>query len=447
LTSISQKISNKENGILSRLSLIFLGNIDNLKLAEKIYISASFVAFVSTILGFIWNYIIGLSFYLNLIVGIIMILYVILYYLARIKKKYFPTVMFIVSQFGLALTWISSAGISGSVLPFFLVSIAPLLSISKPRVHIIYLLINLLNISILLFIEQSKYSNIIIQYPDKFTGELDVLFSFILSLILTYAYIHILILGYNKENSTVYSQKEELESLNANKDKFFSIIAHDLRGPFTGIAELTKLMADESMNLSKEELQRLSKKVSQSANSTYGLLENLLSYALVNQGLIKYVPEDISLKIFASTHLEALKDFADNKSIHTENKIDNSIKVNADIFMLQTILRNLIMNAIKFTPTGGDIYIDARKIDNNFVEVIVGDNGIGMSPSIIENIFNMGKQTRRTGTENEASSGLGLLLVKEFVNQHNGSISVESTEVRGSLFKFTIKQAYKPMLA
>ena len=443
MTLISHKTTDKEdssNSYLSKLALLFFGEMNELKLNEKIYISASFVAFTSTILGFIWNYIIDLALFLNLIVGAIMVAYIILYYLARFKKEYYPTMMFIVSQFGLALTWISSAGINGSVLPFFLVSIAPLLSISKPSLHIKYLLINLLNISILLFIQKSKYNYIIIQYPDNFTGELDILFSFIFSLILTYAYIHLLILGYNKENDTVSTQKEELENLNASKDKFFSIIAHDLRGPFTGITELTRLMADESMNLSKEELQSLSKKVSQSANSTYGLLENLLSYARVNQGLIQYLPEDISLKLFASTYLEALKDFAENKSIRTENKIDNSIMVNADIFMLQTILRNLIMNAIKFTPAGGEIYIDARKIDNNFIEVIVGDNGIGMNPSILENIFNMGKQIRRTGTENEASSGLGLLLVKEFVNQHNGSVSVESTEGKGSIFKFTIPQ-------
>ena len=430
--------TNGVNRYISKLTNLLFGDIDQLKLSNKIYILASLVATLACSFGYIWNYYIELTFAINIIVGIIMLTYASLYYLARFKNKYYPIALFLISQLGLAFTWLTSAGLMGSVLPFYLVSIAPLLSISKPRYHFMYLVINLTIISILLFIEESDYNYLIIQYPDEITGKYDIIFSFIFSLILTYAYTHLLILGYVKENQLVVKQKKELEELNASKDKFFSIIAHDLRGPFSGITELTRFMADESHNLSKEELITLSRKISRSASSTYGLLDNLLNYSKVNQGLIEYRPERITLKTFNYKYLEAINDMAKNKNISITNSIANDIIVTADTFMLQTILCNLIINSIKFTPTGGHIIIDAQQIDTNTIEISVTDDGVGMNKTMIENIFTMSKQVRRNGTNNEPSSGLGLLLVKEYVYKQNGRIIVDSLEEKGSTFRFTV---------
>ncbi len=434
--------TSKENySKLKKVNQALYGNMTDISLEKRIYITASFVAFISCSIGFLWNFIIDLSLALNIVVGFILTAYAILYYFARFKNQYYNLILVVVSQIGLALTWISSGGSGGSSLPFFLISISPFIAVSKSKNHIYYLLITLLNIGLLFLLEKSQFNYLIIQYPDEITRDFDMIFSFIFSLILLYAFSHYLVESYRKENETVREQKKELELLNITKDKFFSIIAHDLRGPFNGIMGLSKLMSEDSIDMSKEELQGLASKLSSSANSTYGLLENLLNWAKMKQGHIEYQPKSIHLKSFASNHLEVMQDIADVKNLETANQIPEDIYVFADEYMLQTIIRNFILNAIKFTNSGGHVTIGARTIENNLIEISVTDNGVGMDKKTIDAIFSPGDQIRRRGTENEPSSGLGLLLCKEFIDQHNGIISIESEVEKGSTFKFTLAAA------
>jgi signal transduction histidine kinase len=259
-----------------------------------------------------------------------------------------------------------------------------------------------------------------------------------------YLFTHLIVKAYKKENDLVTEQKQELELLNATKDKFFSILAHDLRGPFLGIIELTNLMSDKSLDLSKDELQDLSNKVSNSTNSIYSLLENLLNWAKMKQGLILYKPTNIQLRRFASKHLNVLEDIAAKKELETNNDIPNDIIVFADENMLQTILRNLVLNAVKFTNKGGAVSIGAKKIDGGKIEIFIIDNGIGMSKEVVDNLFTLGEQVHRIGTDNEPSSGLGLLLCQEFVSKHNSVIEVVSIEGEGSVFKFELPIGTNP---
>jgi len=233
-------------------------------------------------------------------------------------------------------------------------------------------------------------------------------------------------------------KNEELQKLNAEKDKFFSIIAHDLRSPFNGFLGLTQIMVEELSSLSREELQDIAVSLQNSATNLFRLLENLLEWARIKQGLIPFNPEIVQLFIVVDKSTAIMVEPAKNKGIEIANDIPKGLEVFADSNILQTIIRNLISNAVKFTHKGGKISISAKFTVDKSIEISVKDNGIGMSPKMIDHLFRLDIQTGRKGTEGESSSGLGLLLCKEFIEKHGGKLWIESEEGKGSVFYFTI---------
>jgi len=234
---------------------------------------------------------------------------------------------------------------------------------------------------------------------------------------------------------SIKTKNNELSILNAEKDKFFSIIAHDLRSPFNSFLGLTEIMANELHSLSMEEIQKIAVRMEKSAINLFTLLENLLQWARTQQGLIPFNPEIIKIRELLDEISDAIYEPAKIKSIEIEKNISQQINILADSNMLKTILRNLISNAIKFTPEGGKIGISTSlKVEENMTEISIYDNGIGMKKDILDNLFKIDYQTSRKGTNGEPSTGLGLLLCKEFVDKHGGQIKVESEEGKGSKF-------------
>ena len=233
-------------------------------------------------------------------------------------------------------------------------------------------------------------------------------------------------------------KNQELEKLIVQKDKFFSIIAHDLRGPFNGFLGLTEIIATEISALETAEIQKMGETMWQSAKNIFKLLENLLQWSQMEQGLIPYKPTVFRLVSFAEESLISEFQTAGNKKIAVVFDIPYDIFVLADHKMMRSILSNLFSNATKFTPRGGNITISAKYSGNDRVEISVTDTGIGMSTEIQHKLFLLNEQVNRKGTDGELSTGLGLFLCKEFIEKHNGTISVESEEGKGSTFSFTI---------
>ena len=237
----------------------------------------------------------------------------------------------------------------------------------------------------------------------------------------------------------IRQQNEELLKINAEKDRFFSIIAHDLKSPFNAFLNLTKIMAEEVQNISPEKVRQLSASINKSASALYALLENLLAWSLMKRGLADFKPERISLTEMVSGIVSMSSGMAANKLIDVNMIIPEDIEVLADKQMLAATLRNLVTNAIKFSNQGGLLVISAKKeADGKSVIVSVRDTGIGMSDKILSGLFRIAEQVNRKGTGGESSSGLGLLLCKEFVEKQGGSILAESQENKGSTFRFTI---------
>ena len=230
----------------------------------------------------------------------------------------------------------------------------------------------------------------------------------------------------------------QLQELNATKDKFFSIISHDLRSPFNSFLGLTQIMAEELPNLTMDEIQKFADSMRKSATNLYRLLENLLEWSQIQQGLIPYNPELIRLLPVVKESVEMILESAKNKQIEIIFDIPPDIEVYAENNSLQTIIRNLVSNAVKFTPKGGNIHIFAKSNPDNSVEISVNDSGIGMKPAMIENLFKLDVSTSRKGTEGELSTGLGLFICKEFIEKHGGKLWVESQEGKGSTFTFLL---------
>lgn len=244
-----------------------------------------------------------------------------------------------------------------------------------------------------------------------------------------------------KDEERIKKQNEELVKTNAEKDKFFSIIAHDLKGPFQGFIGLTELLTEQGVKMKPDELMDLTKTLQDTAKNIYELLENLLGWAMIKRGRKVFKPEKILLLPVVQSVIELLKPQINAKNHRVAVNVISETELLADKESVRTVFRNIISNAIKFTPNGGTITIAQNGVDKGFLVVSIADSGIGMPTEIRENLFNVSAKISRMGTNNEPSTGLGLILCRELIEKHGGRIWVESEAEKGSVFWFTIPVA------
>jgi PAS domain S-box-containing protein len=232
----------------------------------------------------------------------------------------------------------------------------------------------------------------------------------------------------------------ELKRINAEKDKFFSILAHDLRSPFSAFLGFTDILAEGIDTLPVEMIQSIGVSMKESANNLYSLLENLLQWSKMQQASVNFNPETFILKNKILDSIEPLLINSNNKVIDVRYDIESDLTVFADMNMFETIIRNLFTNAVKFTPKEGSIIISATDDDSHYTEICFRDTGIGMSREMVDNLFRLDVKSSRPGTEGELSSGLGLILCKEYAEMNGGSIRVESEQGKGSSFYIRLKK-------
>jgi signal transduction histidine kinase len=251
------------------------------------------------------------------------------------------------------------------------------------------------------------------------------------------------------EQKLEVSQKQ-LQHANATKDKFFSIISHDLKSPFNGIMGFAELVETDYDSLTDEERKEMVHEIRKASENTYMLLEDLLAWSRSQRGLINYSPKTFNLINLCRYTLETTSSAARRKQIHIELDVDEEIHVCGDQNMITTILRNLLSNSIKYSRQGGKVVLSAHPVliktgkthhPNPMVEISVTDEGIGINAENIGRLFRIDEKLRTPGTANETGTGLGLLICKDFVEIHGGTISVASREGEGSTFSFTVPRA------
>jgi len=240
---------------------------------------------------------------------------------------------------------------------------------------------------------------------------------------------------------TLRRQREQLEKLNKTKEKFFSIVAHDVGDVFVDMLSFFQVLSRSVNKLSKEQLEEFTHEMCVSAENTYKRLENLLNWAKIQIGSIKYKPKIIDLYEDIPDYIRQLVSEADKKEIKIINEVKAQTLVLADPKMLDTIFRNLFSNAVKFTKNGGNITISSNNLDDEFVEVLISDSGIGISEKKLSNLLKIEQTTNESGTSGERGSGLGLILCKEFIQKNGGNLEIHSKLNVGTTIKMKIKRA------
>ncbi|MDJ1480697.1 ATP-binding protein [Cytophagaceae bacterium YF14B1] len=246
--------------------------------------------------------------------------------------------------------------------------------------------------------------------------------------------IGIIVFKYIKNHQKL---NRHLKELNEQKNRFFSIIAHDLRGPVHSVRMLIDMMTNEDRPLSEKEQQTFLKASKHTVDQTAHLLDNLLEWSRAAMQHTRFEPQKVNLYQITQQVLEWSTPLADQKQITLKNDTDSSVSLYADEAMIQLIVRNLVSNAMKFTLPGGTIRIYTIQKEHN-ISFAIADTGIGMTPDVMNKLFHLDSKHTTLGTQGEKGSGLGLLLTQQYVQQHKGTISVDSEVGKGSVFTISL---------
>jgi len=238
--------------------------------------------------------------------------------------------------------------------------------------------------------------------------------------------------------------RDDLIELNSMKDKFFSIISHDLKNPMGALLTLSELLYDNYEKYSPERAGMLIQTLYESSKSAFNLLENLLIWSRAQRGKLDFTPTEFRLRDVVEGTLKLLGELSSKKGIRIEDRVNPDVMVYADRNMLETVIRNLISNGIKFTGENGEIRVGSSIVSNGnsrMAKIFVSDNGIGMSPAVYEKLFRIDSNFSTPGTNEEPGTGLGLVLCSDFVKINGGEIAVESVSGEGSTFYFSVPLA------
>jgi len=294
--------------------------------------------------------------------------------------------------------------------------------------------------------KQKKQTEIDLLNKDKRINELEIkrfrtsnIALIIILTLITIMFVYVLITSKQRrtQNKLLSEQKEELDQTNKTKDKMFLIIGHDLRGPVGNLKALIEMLLEEDEVRESKNLMETFSVFMKSIQAVSDLLENLLLWAKSQRGEMSFNPENLSLNTIINRNLQLFRSIADFKEITLHVELGNNYEVFADKNMLLSVVRNLISNAIKYTPKGGSIYITTEE-ESGFYKTSVRDTGIGFNKATAQKILNSKSFYSTAGTANEVGSGLGLLLSKEFVERNGGHLWAESSPNNGATFYFTI---------
>ena len=240
-----------------------------------------------------------------------------------------------------------------------------------------------------------------------------------------------------EQNVHLQQLNEALNHSNANKDKFFSIIAHDLRSPFAGIIGLTELILEEIDDVGKDDIRRYVRQLKDGSEKLLELLDNLLTWSRLQRQTMEYYPQRIDLRTFVIRNFSLFAAVAQQKQITLRHALDEPLWAYGDINMVNTVVRNLMSNALKFTESGGTVTISGQR-DAEYARLSIADTGIGFMPEQLTKLFRIEEKFQRQGTHGESGTGLGLILCKELIEKNHGQIWGECGSGRGSIFYFTL---------
>lgn len=347
------------------------------------------------------------------------------------------------------LAWYFSNGLFGSFAMILLLTTVFYALIARGLHRYIVLILQLFFLTVLGWIEFEN-PNIVIKYPDTNAAFFDIFLTLFFGIIFVFITFRFIIERYlrhetiartvrilEKKNSEIIEKNKELDELNKTKDKFFSIISHDLKNPLSALSNMAKFLKSSHSKISEVETREMIGQIYDSSQGLLNLTEQLLTWAKIQSGKITVNKENFSLNALANMVINSLSLLIQNKNLTLSVNIPDNLNLFADMNMISTILRNLLTNAIKFSHRNGkiDLIVETNDTENT-IKVI--DYGMGMNEETRDNLFKISNAKSTDGSEGEKGTGLGLILCKEFAEANGGNIWVESQLGIGSIFTFTI---------
>ncbi|GAB3918696.1 hypothetical protein GCM10028804_08990 [Larkinella terrae] len=382
-----------------------------------------------------FNYYIGLT-EASVISIILCFVFLFLYYLSRIRNKFYISITAggILINILLGINYFFNAGVIGSSLLLFIL-IYSLLSITSPRrQQLFWFMLNLVVVFSVLIIEYNYPESVVGNYSSRSNQITDVASTYLVGIILIYLAAYFFRKAYKAEQQLVEEKSVVLEQLNAEKNKLFSIISHDLRSPLASVQHYLQILGEtDGDDLQKKKIESELLFV---VGNTQEMLNNLLAWSTSQMVGKKAILSSVSVSSILKPVLEIYKPLAVKKSIQLTHSIDESLCVLADSNMLELIVRNLLGNAIKFTPLGGSIRVETVLFKTD-VQIVIKDNGDGISDEDKSYIFSL-KSRSTYGTDNEKGVGLGLFLCQEYAEEQNGKLWFESEQGIGTSFYLSL---------
>jgi len=415
-----------------------LGNKNHFLLEQRLLISGLIIGAFIGFTGFISNIFLTNSVIASLIPFLLAIAAVILYYLVRFKNrnKKIALISAISGIIGISLVWVFNGGMNGPNIMYELTFLMlSLIIVPKKAQSYIFIFFILINIFILLI--QLFKPEIITPYPSEFSQWIDITISVVLSSVFIYLIVRFVHNNYTFERQRAENNEKIVKKINEDKDRFISILAHDLKNPFNSLLGFTDLL---KKNINRYDLNKIEEQINiinKVTHDTYDLLESLLLWSKSQSGKLIINSRKIVLSKICNEIIFNLPPQAEIKKITINYNEPTKTILSADLNMLKTFLRNLISNAIKFTEKNGHIDIFIEKNHENAI-ISISDNGVGIKKDIQEKLWDFTKPVSTSGTANEQGTGFGLTVCKELVDKHGGKIWVESEPGKGSKFKFTM---------
>ncbi|MET6996475.1 sensor histidine kinase [Chitinophaga defluvii] len=423
---------------MRRTFYFLIGNPEQFTLEHRVFNAICVILLVVLGYNVPFNYLVGLK-ETSLIFMVFLTVFGMMYYWSRFKHKLTLAISIAAISASLlfAINYFFSSGIRGASLLSFTLTFFLIMVASPVRYYVWWLILNLVIVIGIIVAEYYNADLVVTMYGSRQELFVDMTSTYLINVAVIFIGTLYIKRAYNTEKKTVQEKTAALEKMNAEKSKLFSIISHDLRSPLHSIQGYLELMREAALD--QEDKDRIELELLSMVNGTQEMLYNMLSWSKNQMDGVKVniVPTNVARVI--QPVVEVKKMLMLKKTIELEDDIDPSISVNADINMLQLIVRNIIGNAIKFTPSGGNIYIKAMRSENDCL-IVVRDNGNGIEETNKPDIFSL-KMQSTFGTNNEKGVGLGLFLCKEYTEAQGGKIWFESNKGIGSTFYISLPLA------
>lgn len=418
-----------------------VGDPKEFSMENRAFNSISIISLALLLIILPFNYIIGLYDIVRLVV-VIIIAQTFFYYLARVKRKFNVSIPLYVSvAYGMIiLNYFLNSGSLGPSFMLFIMVYVLLTALTPKRQLWMWIVIHIFSMSVLLAIEYNHPNAVPDTYKLRRDRYIDLASSFIVVILCIHMLIAYMRKNYDEEKNLaeknareVELQNKKLEQINAEKNKLFSIISHDLRAPLTSIQAYIELLSSKLLN--EEEKEGIERQLLQLTNSTTDMLSNLLSWSKAQMEGVSVQLAPHNLHNIVEQAIQVQRTLSAKKNIIISASVDPHVQLMADKNMLELVIRNLVNNAVKFSPHNSQIFVTGFRRFGQ-VEITIKDSGVGIPPDVQEKIFTPRVPSSK-GTNEEKGVGLGLLLCKEFTEMQNGSIWFESVPGEGSVFHLT----------